>query len=175
MPQVSVDAQIEKIIEDLNVFPEHVMTAAIDALNRTGDWLKNNIAKEVSAEQRIKLKMIRDRIVMRRASKNNLETKLSCKLTKVYVKDFDDVKQTPVGVRAGGVMYSHAFIADLRGFGRKGVYRRVGKDRFPVKSVTVELLSNDVINRIEDLVGTEAKGIFEKRFLHNLTKLTGRL
>lgn len=170
--QLSVDAQIEKIIDDLNVLPDQVQQASIHALNRTAEWMKGRLAKEISTEQRIKLKLIRDRIVMQRANKRNLQAQLSCNFKSVYVKDLVNVKQTAVGVIAGGVMYPHAFIATLKKGGKPGVYRRTTTKRFPVKSVTVSIF-DDASRRVEALIGAEAKQVFEKRFLHEIRRATG--
>lgn len=63
---ISVDSQIKRIVTDINAMPEQVQQASIFALNRTAEWMKGQLAKDISAEQRIKLKMIRDRIVMQR-------------------------------------------------------------------------------------------------------------
>lgn len=63
---ISVDSQIKRIVTDINAMPEQVQQASIFALNRTAEWMKGRLAKDISAEQRVKLKMIRDRIVMQR-------------------------------------------------------------------------------------------------------------
>lgn len=169
-----VDKQIKKIINDLNAMPDQIQQASIFALNRTAEWMKGKLAKEISTEQRIKLKLIRDRISMQRASKKNLQTTLSCNFKGVLVRDFWKVKQTPVGVTAGGIMYPQAFIATLKKGGKPGVYRRTTKKRFPVKSVTVEIF-DDASRRVENLIGTEAKQVFEKRFLHEIKRATGAI
>lgn len=169
-----VDKQIEKIINDVNAMPDQIQQASIFALNRTAEWMKGKLAKEISAEQRIKLKLIRDRISMQRASKKNLQTTLSCNFNGVLVRDFGNVKQTSVGVIAGGVVYPHAFIATLKKGGKPGVCRRTTKKRFPVKSVTVEIFE-DASRRVENLIGTEAKQVFEKRFLHEIKRVTGAI
>jgi hypothetical protein len=67
--------------------------------------MKGRLAKDISTEQRIKLKLIRDRISIQKANKRNPQATLSCDFKSVYVKDLANVKQTPVGVVAGGVMY----------------------------------------------------------------------
>ncbi len=172
--QISVDSQINKIITDLNAMPEHVQQASIFALNRMAEWMKGQIVKDISAKQRIKLKIIRDRIVMQRANKRNTQASLSCNFRSVYVKDLSSVRQTPIGVMAGGKMYPHAFIATLKKGGKSGVYRRTTKKRFPVKSVTVDIF-DDATKRIEELIGTEARQVFEKRFFHEIKRATGAI
>ncbi|MBR1734692.1 MAG: phage tail protein [Alphaproteobacteria bacterium] len=172
--QLSIDEQIEKIIEDLNVLPDQVQRASIFAMNRTAEWMKGRLAKDISAEQRIKLKLIRDRIVMQRANKHNLQAQLLCNFKSVFVRDLPSIKQTSVGVLAGGVMYPHAFIATLKKGGKSGVYRRTTTKRFPVKSVTVSIF-DDASRKVETLIGTEAKQVFEKRFLHEIRRATGAI
>ena len=174
MPQASVDNQIKKIVADLNVFPEQVQKASIHALDRTAEWMKGRIAKDISAKQRIKLKLIRDRISIQKANKQNPQAQLLCNFKSVYVKDLANVKQTAVGIIAGGVMYPHAFIATLKKGGKPGVYRRTTTKRFPVKSVTISIF-DDATRRVEALIGTEAKQVFEKRFLHEIKRATGAI
>ena len=171
---ISVDSQIKKIVADLNVFPDQIQKASIHALDRTAEWMKGRLAKDISAEQRIKLKLIRDRISMQKANKRNPQATLSCNFKSVYVKDLSNVKQTPTGVIAGGVMYPHAFIATLKKGGKPGVYRRTTTKRFPVKSVTISIF-DDASRRVETLIGTEAKQIFEKRFLHEIKRAAGAI
>ena len=172
--QVAVDKQIDKIISDLNVMPDHVRQASLFALNRTAEWMKGQLASDISSEKRIKLKIIRDRIVMQRANKRNTQASLSCNFKSVYVKDLSSVRQTPIGVMAGGKMYPHAFIATLKKGGKPSVYRRTTKKRFPVKSVTVDIF-DDATQRIENLIGIEARQVFEKRFFHEIKRATGAI
>ena len=174
MAQVQVNKQIEKIVMDLNAMPYQVQQASIFALNRTAEWMKGTLAKDISAEQRLKLKLIRDRIVMQKANKRNPQAQLSCNFKSVYVKDLSNVKQTPIGVMAGGVMYPHAFIATLKKGGKPGVYRRTTTKRFPVKSVTISIF-DDASRRVETLIGAEAQQVFEKRFLHEIKRAAGAI
>lgn len=173
-PAVSVDKQIKKIISDLNAMPDQVRQASIFAMNRTAEWMKGRLAKDISAEQRLKLKLIRDRIVMQRANKRDPQATLSCNFKSVYVKDLSNIKQTPVGVSAGGKVYPHAFIATLKKGGKSGVYRRTTKKRFPVKSVTISIF-DEASRIVENLIGTEAKQVFEKRFFHEIKRATGAI
>lgn len=172
--QVSVDSQIKKIIADLNAMPDQVQQASIFALNRTAEWMKGQTAKEISAEKRLKLKAIRDRITIARANKRNPQATLSCNLKSVFVKDLSNVRQTPAGVVADGRLYPHAFIATLKKGGKSGVYRRVGKTRFPVKSVTVPIC-DEASKIIGNLAGNEAQRVFEKRFFHEIKRITGAI
>ncbi len=128
---ISVDNQIKRIVADLNAFPDQIQKASIHALDRTAEWMKGRLAKDISAEQRIKLKLIRDRIVMQKANKRNLQTTLLCNFKSVYVKDLSNVKQTPTGVVAGGVMYPHAFIATLKKRRKTGSLSKDNNKKIP--------------------------------------------
>lgn len=92
----------------------------------------------------------------------------------MYVTDLPDKKQNAVGVVAGGIVYPHAFIATLKKGGKTGVYRRKTKARFPVKSVTIPIFAA-AVKRVEDLIGVEARRVFEKDFLHEIKIITGAL
>ena len=171
MQKLSVDTQIEKIVDDFNLLPDQVQQAAILALNRTGEWMKGRIAKDISEEKRLKLKLIRDRIVLSRANRRKSVTTLACNFRSIFVKDLPNVRQNVIGVTAGGQMYPHAFIATLRKGGKPGVYQRTTTKRFPVKRVTIPIYSE--ANRIiEQLIGTEAQKIFGKRFLHEIDRIS---
>ena len=52
------------------------------------------------------------------------------------------------------------------------MYRRVGKKRFPLTSARVEIY-DDAVQIIKKLLGTEAGAVFEKRFMHEIQRLTG--
>ena len=136
--------------------------------------MKSEVAREISSQKRLRLKKIRDKITIMRANNRNPQASLLCNFKSVYVKDLDNVHQTPVGVVAGGIVYPHAFIATLRRGGKSGVYRRTTKKRFPVKSVTIPIFE-EATKIIDELLGTEARHVFEKRFFHEIKRITGAL
>ena len=169
----NIQKQIDNIISVISDLPEKSLIATIFALNRTAEWLKGHLSKEVSTQKRVKLKLIRDRISIRRANRKNSQATLSCRFKSVFVKDLSGVRQTPIGVSAGGRMYPHAFIATLQKGGKSGVYRRTTKKRTPVKSVTIPIF-DDAVKSIEYLIGAEAAKVFERRFLYEIRKMERR-
>lgn len=172
--QVPISKQIERVVENIHALPEQIQQACIFALNRTAEWLKGKLAKEVSEEKRLKLKMIRDRIIISRARRNEARAGLLCNFRSILVRDLGGVRQDKIGVTAGGITYPHAFIATLRSGGKAGVYRRTTKKRFPVKSVTIPIFE-EATKILEDLLGTEARRVFEKRFFHEIKRITGAI
>jgi hypothetical protein len=174
MKTLSVESQIEKIVGSINALPEQVQQAAMFSLNRTAEWMKGQVSKELSAEKRIKLKVIRDRILIARANKKNLQSLLNCNFRGILARDLGSMKQTPEGVKAGGQLFPGSFIASLKPGAKAGIYRRKTKKRFPVKSVTIPIF-DEATKIIEELVGDEARSVFEKRFKHEISRLTGAL
>lgn len=170
-----IDTQIRDLVEQINALPEQVAQAAIFALNRVAEWLKGRVSQEISKEKRIKLKLIRDRISIIRANKKQPEAALNCNFQGILVRDLKGVRQTSTGVTAGGVSYPHAFIATLRaGVGKPGVYKRTTKKRFPVRSVRIDIY-DEAEKIIAELLGKEARNLFEKRFLHEIERITGAI
>ena len=169
----SIQKQTVNIIKAIDALPEQSLIATIFALNRTAEWLKGHLSKEISAQKRVKLKLIRDRISVRRANRRNPQAQLACRFKSVFVKDLSGVRQTPIGVSAGGKVYPHAFIATLQKGGKPRVYRRKTTKRIPVKSVTIPIF-DDAVKSIEYLIGAEAAKVFERRFLHEIRKMERR-
>jgi hypothetical protein len=174
MKTLSVDSQIEKIVGSINALPEQVTQAAMFSLNRTAEWMKSQVSKKLSAEKRLKLKLIRDKIKIARANKKNLQSLLNCNFRGILARDLGSLKQTPSGAKAGGQLFSGAFIATLKPGAKTGIYRRKTKKRFPLKSVTIPIFE-EATKIIEELVGEEARSVFEKRFKHEISRLSGAL
>jgi hypothetical protein len=174
MKTLSVDTQIEKIVGSINALPEQVIQAVIFALNRTAEWMKGQVTRGISEEKRIKLKAVRDRVSIARANKKNLQSLLNCNFRGILARDLGSMRQTPEGAKAGGQLFPGSFIASLKPGAKAGIYRRKGKERFPVKSVTIPIFT-EAMKIMEELVGDEARSVFEKRFKHEISRLTGAL
>lgn len=174
MRTVSVDSQIEKIVGSINALPEQVVQAATLALNRTAEWMKGQVASGISKEKRLKLKLIRDKIKIAKANKKNLQSLLNCDFRGILARDLGSLKQTPAGSKAGSQLFSGAFVATLKPGAKAGIYRRKTKKRFPVKSVTIPIFE-EATKIIEELADDEARSVFEKRFRHEISRLSGAL
>ncbi len=175
--------QIDDILKTIHALPGQVQKATILALNRTAEWLKGHVAKEISREKRVKLKIIRDRIQLLRADKRYIRSHLKCHLQDIPVMQLGGVRQNAIGTIAGGVLYPHAFIATLgnaptaaqrKAVGKPNIYRRLTKDRFPVKVVRLSIY--EITSKlVRDLLGKEVKEVFQKRFLHEITRISGAI
>lgn len=164
--------QIKDILKTINALPEQIKKATILALNRTAEWLKGRVAKDISREKRIKLKVIRNKIQLLKADKRNIQTNLKCNFKNIPIIELGKVKQSAIGTAVGNMMFPHAFIATMHKGGKENVYRRTTKKRFPVKVVKIPIY-DDAAKIIENLLGTETKQVFEKRFLHEIIRISG--
>jgi hypothetical protein len=173
MKTLSIDSQIEEISAHIMALPGQLNRAAILALNRTAEWLKGKTASEVSRAKRIKLKLIRDRIRIARANKQSLQTLLNCNFGGILARDLGPMKQTPAGASVAGQVFPGAFIATLqKKVGKSGMYRRVGKERFPVRAVRMPI--KEATDILVELLEQEAGDVFKRRFLHEIKRITGR-
>lgn len=170
--RISVDKQTQGIIEGINAVPEQINQAVCFAINRTADWLKSNIAKEVSAKKCIRLKIIRDRIKLRKATKKETTASLNLDASAIYARDLGIASQNKIGVKVGGKIFPHAFIAKLKPGSKEGIYVRKTRRRFPVKRVTIPIIE-ETQKVIENFLGQEAAEFFNKRFNHEIKRITG--
>jgi len=174
LPEISVEKQINNILMRINALPEQTNKAMILALNRTAEWIKGRLSKEISSEMRIKLKLVRDKIKISKANKRELQAVLNCNMRGIPVASLGNPRQTPPGAVVGNRLFKGAFVATIRKGGQQGVYRRKTKERFPLKTVRIEIF-NIAKAIIEELLGKEVKEVFEKRFLHEITRITGAI
>lgn len=172
--QQSYEKQINNILETINALPFQVQKATILALNRTAEWLKGQVSKEISKEKRIKLKIIRDKIKLLKADRRNTEANLNCSFKNVPIIQLGKVSQNNIGTSVGSMMFPHAFIATMHKGGRQNVYRRTTKKRFPVKVVGIPIYES-ATKIVGNLLGVEARQVFEKRFLHEITRISGAI
>lgn len=165
--------QIDKIVSSINALPEQVNRASMFAINRTAEWLKSSAAREISAQKRIKLKIIRDRFKIAKANKKHLSASISANMWALKGKDLGNMSQSPVGAIAGNYTFRGAFVATMKS-GHRGVFRRKGKERLPIKEQYV-MLDNYASKLIATLINQESQAVFEKHFGHQIKRLTGAL
>lgn len=73
----NIQKQTDNIIREIESLPEQSLIAAIFVLNRTAEWLKGHLSKEISTQKRVKLKLIRDRILVQEDGLMGPETLLA--------------------------------------------------------------------------------------------------
>lgn len=168
---IDIQKQIKKITEDFEALPEDIEKATYRALNKTANWLKGKVARDVSKSKRIKLKVIRERIDISKAYMHNLQAVFSVNNSKVPAIEFPNVMRTDKGVMVGGCFFKSAFFATMKR-GYKGIYKRVGPKRLPIYEQKINL-SEDFEKALKQIFEQEGEAQFEKLFEHEFKYITG--
>lgn len=169
----TTSAQLDKIVSSIKALPDQVNRASMFAINRTAEWLKSSVAKEISAQKRIKLKVIRDRLKITKANKNQLSARINANMWALKGKDLGNMSQTPLGAKAGKYMFKGAFVATMKS-GHKGVFRRKTTQRLPIKEMYVPM-DNYASKLIKTFIDEQSQAVFEKIFEQQIKRLTGAL
>lgn len=165
--------QIEKIVSSINALPDQVNRASLFAINRTAEWMKSSVAREISAEKRVKLKVIRDRIKILKANKKHLSANINANMWALKGKDLGNMSQSSLGATAGSHLFKRAFVATMKS-GHQGVFRRKGRERLPIKEQYV-MLDNYASKLIKTFIDQESQAVFEKHFGYQIKRLTGAI
>lgn len=148
---------------------KHATMAAFRALNKTARWLRTQATREVSQKTAIQQKLIRERLRLLRASRRNLQARIFSDKHYIRASDLGRVKQTAKGARAGKHFFEGAFVATMNSSsGRQSIYRRKGKERFPVREMGYYFRSH-YLSALEDgLLDREIGERFDRFFEHEL-------
>lgn len=149
--------------------------ALIRSLTKTIRWLKTHVLREVSRQLKIPQILLRPRVVVSRADKNDIEASLWFGTYRITLLNAAGgrARQVSTGVRVKGKTINHAFIATMKS-GHKGIYMRRGKGRLPVNEQMIGI-GKTVEEKIKKLVAGPLQRRFEKIFEHEIDFVTGAL
>ncbi|MCD6527006.1 MAG: hypothetical protein J7K75_08475 [Desulfuromonas sp.] len=163
------------LAEKLGALPEQVRNAATWAARHTRDWLRTQVLRDLNAE----LGTTKKRLAMRfrkggngrnTMSKDTTMATLWIGVNPMGVEALKlKLRQTKSGVRVGKRYYPGAFVADVYGTGKPGVWKRLGRKRLPLIKMMVPV-QPEAAHIVPKYVG-EAAAIFEQRFEHDLRYL----
>ena len=174
---LSVKGDVKDVMRSLRRIDRRIVPKiTARALNKAGETVRQETAKQVGKDLRIAPKRMKrrfdrngkpkgDRIRLFKANRTRLAADLTVYLRPIPVIQLARVKQTKKGVRAeGGRFYRGAFIQTIGG-GSKQVMRRVRPDvaRYPVTVLKVPIASR-LRNKAEELLDEEGADIFRKEF-----------
>jgi hypothetical protein len=164
-------AGFDQVIQAIGATERQVKTAAVRAINKTAIWAQSKSAREISAETKIKLKLIRQRLRLIKANSSSLKAFILAKLYGVPAAKLGNSKQDARGSSIAGHNFPGAFIAKMPRSGHVGIYKRKTSKRLPIKEqhVQIDPPASDIIKKnIDD----EAAEIFMKYFKHELDYAT---
>ena len=134
---------IKNVIDDFNLDKAEMDKACKMALSRTAAYIISKIIKEISKTTKMPQKLVKSRV------SKFIKTALSVKVWnglnpvklirfltsgKAYTKSFTNYLDGK-GIKVGKYSADGAFFA----YGGTRIVKRTGKDRFPIKNITVEI------------------------------------
>lgn len=140
--------------------------ATVRALNKTAQWLKSEGIKRVSKERKIPRKVIRNKLIVCKASRKRLRSIV--KLTSEWVKvaKLGSIKQTKIGAKVGNTIYEGTFKALMRS--GQGVFRRRYVTSLPVDEIEVNTHACKII---KELAESKVEKVFEEYFHQQMEQM----
>jgi hypothetical protein len=166
----------DQAIQAIGATERQVKTAAVRAINKTAVWAQSKSAKEISAETKIKLKLIRQRLRLIRANSSSLKAFILAKLYGIQAAKLGrgapgGIKQNASGASVANHSFPGAFVAKMPKSGHVGIYKRKTSKRLPIQEqhVQIDPPASEIIRKN---VENEAAEIFIKYFKHELEYVT---
>tara|TARA_B100001564_G_C20645205_1_gene674098 strand:+ start:1462 stop:2001 length:540 start_codon:yes stop_codon:yes gene_type:complete len=175
---LSIDFQgrerVNKVIADLQATEKQALLAAVKTLNKTALWLRTHATKDISKERRIPQKVIRERIDMLRAARNNLQARVRANLRGIHPGKIGTLRQTRKGAQVKSFLFEGAFVAQMPSAKVPGIYKRKGKERVPLRTKYIKLepeaseiikniLDSRINKRFEEIFRQELNFLLKKR------------
>jgi hypothetical protein len=164
---VGIPGDFDKVVEAIGATEAQVRTAAVRALNKTALWLRSQSAKEISDELKIKMKLIRQKFQIIKASKTNLEALVVANLYGFKAVKLGTPKQTASGVSIGKHKFPGAFVAKMPKTGHVGVFKRKNRKRLPIREQYF-FLDPEAYEIVKRNVDNEASAVFLRHFEHEI-------
>lgn len=177
-PRLDVRSNIDRVLADFRAETKNINTATVRALNRTVDSSATETSREIRKVYNLKDRTVKAALRKVRASRSRLVATLHVEGARIGLIEFEarwrqgQAVGATVRIKLGGARkpVAGAFIADARG--GRGVFRRVGKKRFPLKYLTTISIPQAFSN--DDVVGAvqkTAEVVFQKNFEQQIVYL----
>lgn len=182
--RLDVRTDIHRSVAEFRALKTEVQQkATYRALNRALDKVGTETGREIRKEYNVRQRAVTSALRKRRAHPKSLFARLIVEGVRLGLIEFDArwSRRMPgtsvkVKTRGGRSVVRGAFIAVNRATGYRGVFRRLGKARYPIRnlrSISVpQAFSNQKVLSALDRVGVET---FDKNFHQQIRYLSGRL
>jgi hypothetical protein len=168
---VTVVGNFDKVIEAIGATEAQIRTAAMRAINKTVLWIQAKSARKISDEDRIKLKMICQKLQIVKANRTTLRAFIIDNLRAIMAIKLGTPRQTASGVTVGHHKFPGAFIARIPRTGHVGVFKRKTRKRLPIQEQYIPVGIN-ASNIIRHYVDDEAPAVFMRYFEHEIRYVT---
>lgn len=162
--------RINKVVADLQATDRQALTAAVKTLNKTALWLRAHATRDLSKNIKIPQKIIRERMTMLRAAKNNLQSRLRANFRGVKPEKVGALRQTKKGAKVKSFLFEDAFVAHMPSSKTPSIYKRKGKERLPVRAQHIPL-EPEASEVIENILDSRIHKRFEEIFRQELNFL----
>lgn len=147
--KIHVRTNTKVVIAGIRAEQEQISKAQVQALNRTVEQVRTAAAREIRVTYNVKAKVLKELGVIRRAGKNQKYPEATVTFTGrgMPLIEFDPkekIVQSAKGkrrgvtvrvlMRGGRKLVTGGFAAIVKG--KPGIFRRAGKNRFPIKYQT---------------------------------------
>ncbi|GHS91323.1 hypothetical protein AGMMS49949_01520 [Alphaproteobacteria bacterium] len=157
---------VEQIIDAMAVTEKAARKVAVRALNDTAKWFKSNAGKEIAKETGVPSAFVKKRFFITKAVAQELDSPLcatiSVNLYDVRPPHLGALQKTSSGAKAGKFTFGGAFIATMNKKRGPSLYKRKGKELFPVSEMGVDIKTK--AEPILERLVNEAPAVYEKRF-----------
>lgn len=160
---------VTKIIHDLGACQHNSVLASLRALNKTALWLRTQSVKQISSNRKLPQKLIRDRLRVLKASRNDLKALVIANVSGIKTTKVGVPKQTARGAKVRNYEFPGAFVATMPG-GSTGIFKRKGKTRLPIRELYISL-EPESSKIIESFLDNRIRQRFEEIFRHELKHL----
>lgn len=173
---LDVKADIKKVERQLDATKrKHIPKATSRAINKAITKTRTEARRDVAKQMNIPQKRIKDSFSLKKASPTQLIATLFGRGNPIKLIYFNGTRQFKKGVKSAayGVkrLYEGTFIATV-GAGHKGVFRRKGDDRLPIKELYGPSVPKAMSEQtIQDKMDKVAKPTFLKEFKRQLDRV----
>jgi hypothetical protein len=185
IPVINVRHDTKRIVAELRADRENVTKAQARALNRTAEQLRTEAGREIRKEYNVTLRGIRQASKIRRASPRSkfprAEVSFSGRAINLFEFGARQVKKgvtVKVKVRGGRKLIESAFLQTIKSgqnAGKRGVFRRVGKARYPIRFLpSISIPQMTEVKAVSGALLKFADVRFEANLRHELTFLMRR-
>jgi hypothetical protein len=168
---VTVVGNFDQVVEAIGATEAQIRIAAMRAINKTALWILSQSAREISNETKIKLKLIRQKLRVVKASRETLKAFIMGSLYAIKSIKLGNPRQTASGVTIGVHKFPGSFIARMPKTGHVGVFKRKTSRRLPIQEQYVFMGTNSS-NIIRHYVDDEAPVVFMRYFEHEIRYAT---
>lgn len=168
--------EMGELVERLSISKEKVEAAISRSINRTIVSVRYELIKQISADTRVKQKLIRKRFVHNKSTKAKLSARLSMYAHSIpaALMGFRESKRGGILVQ-GGFRFRNAFfrqdVQRTRGKARDMILERQGGPRYPLFERRIAIL--DKVSQAFDVSEEKVIEIFTKNLLHELRYQAG--